>query len=265
MNDWTTKVKFRTAGDHGLVVEFADIICADINQIVKQLTKYLNDQQLKGLIEVVPTYRSVTVYFDPLIITRPQLSNYVSEILSGIKHFKESLPSRVVYVPVCYSGVMGPDLEFVARYTGLLPNEVVKLHTSKPYLVYMLGFTPGFPYLGGLPEQISVPRQEKPRTKIPAGSVGIGGNQTGFYTIESPGEWWLIGRTPIKAFNPLSPNPFLVSAGDYLHFTEITIEEYFIIRRAIEAGTYQLEVSYLQDGDSNDYNHSTRGFYNNPR
>lgn len=248
MKDVLSRVKLLIAGERGLVVEFGNAISPEINGLVQQLTRQLNNRVIAGIVEVVPTYRSATVYFDPLIISRQALERIVTQLLVDMQpHDPNGLNPRVVRVPVCYGGVLGPDLEFVARYASLSTQEVIELHTSKPYLVYMLGFTPGFPYLGGMSDQIAVPRQEKPRLKIPAGSVGIGGYQTGIYPIESPGEWWLIGRTPLKAFNPQSQNPFLVSAGDYLHFSEITIDEYFEIRREVETGTYVLEVSDLSE------------------
>ena len=239
MADYSEQVRMLVAGEHGLVVEFGNDISPEINGLVLQLTRVLKADPVAGVIEVVPTYRSLTVYFDPLLIAREALSGRVKEMLREIKpQNNQTSPARVVRVPVCYGGVLGPDLEFVARYANLSPREVVALHTGKPYLVYMLGFTPGFPYLGGMPEQIAVPRQEKPRARVPAGSVGIGGKQTGIYPIESPGEWWLIGRTPVKAFDPHRPDPFLVSAGDYLYFYEIGIEEYFDIRGQVSAGRY---------------------------
>lgn len=246
MREVLSRVKLLIAGEHGLVVEFGNVISPEINGLVQQLTRQLNSSAITGIIEVVPTYRSATVYFDPLVINRQTLAQIITQLLGDMQpHDQNQLNPRVVRVPVCYGGVFGPDLEFVARYASLSTQEVIALHTSKPYLVYMLGFTPGFPYLGGMSDRIAVPRQEKPRQKIPAGSVGIGGYQTGIYPIESPGEWWLIGRTPLKAFNPQSQNPFLVSAGDYLHFSDITIDEYFKIRRAVDEGTYILEVSAL--------------------
>ncbi len=246
MNTSLHDVKLLVAGENGLVVEFGSIISPEINVFVQQFTRLLTASTIHGIVEIVPTYRSVTVYFDPLIITRQDLSQFIRKTLNDIKPKElECLSSTLVYVPVCYGGVLGPDLEYVARYTGLSTREVITIHTSKPYLVYMLGFTPGFPYLGGLPEKIMVPRQEQPRAKVPAGSVGIGGNQTGFYPIESQGEWWLIGRTPLKAFNPKNSNPFLVAAGDYVQFQEIGMDEYFKIRREVAAGTYIPQVSHM--------------------
>lgn len=246
MNEMSSTIRMLVAGEQGLVVEFGEVISPESNVRVQQLTRLLHLKNKTGILEVVPTYRSVTVYFDPLVITRQELSGFIKDILSKIQQQDVlDLSPRVVHVPVCYGGVLGPDLEYVARFAGLSPQQVIAFHTSKPYLIYMLGFIPGFPYLGGMPSQIAVPRQEKPRDKIPGGSVGIGGNQTGFYPIESSGEWWLVGRTPIKAFNPKSDSPFLFSAGDYLLFEEISIDVYFEIRGAVEEGLYIPKVSYL--------------------
>ena len=234
------------ASEYGLVVEFGMVITPEINALAQYLTRLLNSKEREGIIEVIPTYRSVMINFDPLRITRSDLSEFIRQALSEIKpqDIKRHSP-KIVHVPVCYGGVLGPDLEFVARHTGLSAKKVIEIHTSKPYLVYMLGFTPGFPYLGGMSDKLAVPRRQKPRVKIPGGSVGIGGSQTGFYPIESSGEWWLVGRTPLKAFNAKSINPFLFSAGDYLHFDDITVDEYFNMRREVEAGTYIAEVSSI--------------------
>ncbi|MDF2569522.1 MAG: kipI 2, partial [Sporomusa sp.] len=230
----------------GLVVELGVDISPAVNKLVLQLTRLITDSNWRGVLEIVPTYRSVTVYFDPLHLTREVLTGLIRQRLGELNPMEtEYVPSRVVYIPVCYGGVLGPDLEFVAKHIGLPAQEVIAAHTAKPYLVYMLGFTPGFPYLGGLPEKLVIPRQETPRKKVPAGSVGIGGNQTGFYPIESPGEWWLIGRTPLKAFVPHRSDPFLVAAGDYIQFFDIGIDEYFTIRREVAAGIYTLQVGHI--------------------
>ncbi|WP_378955235.1 5-oxoprolinase subunit PxpB [Pelosinus sp. sgz500959] len=246
MNQDINGVKLLVAGEHGLILEFGATISPEINALVQQCTRLLNRKKIAGIIELVPTYRSLAVYFNPLVVTRQELSQIITEMISELHQLdKECLGAKIVQIPVCYGGVLGPDLEFVARSVGLSAQEVIKIHTSKPYLVYMLGFTPGFPYLGGLPDQIAVPRQEKLRINIPAGSVGIGGNQTGFYPTESKGEWWLIGRTPIKAFNSKDNNPFLVSSGDYLHFVHVGIDEYFAIRQEVEKGNYKPKISQI--------------------
>lgn len=245
-------IRLLVAGEYGMVVEFGNSITPEINALVQQLTRLLAARSIPGILEIVPTYRSATIYFDPLLISRQELTQLVMALVDEIEPQQlENIPQTVVHIPVCYGGVLGPDLEFVARYTGLTTEEVIALHTAKPYLVYMLGFTPGFPYLGGLAEKLVVPRQEKPRAKVPAGSVGIGGNQTGIYSIESPGEWWLIGRTPLKAFNPQNTDPFLLAAGNYVKFSHITIDEYFDIRRQVEAGNYRTKIHCcITEGES---------------
>ncbi|VBB09801.1 allophanate hydrolase subunit 1 [Lucifera butyrica] len=250
MNGTLKDVKMLMAGECGLVVEFGAVISPAVNGIVQQLNRLLAARPIEGILEIVPTYRAVTLYFDPLQVSRTELIRLVRQRLDEVRpQAGEGIPARIIHVPVYYGGVLGPDLDFVARYTGLAAREVVALHTSRPYLVYMLGFTPGFPYLGGLPAELVVPRQEKPRAKVPAGSVGIGGSQTGLYPVESPGEWWLIGRTPLKVFDPDRVQPFLVAAGDYLHFEDIPVEEYFAIRRQVADGAYRPWISYKAEGE----------------
>ena len=247
MNIHSTGVRMLAAGEQGLVVDFGDEISVQINRMVQRLAEDLADLKLEGVLEIIPTYRSVMIYFDPLVITRLQFTECIQTLLDQLKTEETGqLPGRVLHVPVCYGGVFGPDIDFVARRTGLTVEEVINVHTSKAYFIYMLGFTPGFPYVGGMPEQLIVPRLAKLRVKIPEGSVGISGRQTGFYTVESPGGWRIIGRTPIKAFNPEQAHPFLFAAGDYLQFKAISVDEFFAIRREVEAGTYRPEITTLQ-------------------
>lgn len=242
------QVRMLTAGEQGLVVEFGSTIAPEINSRVHALAGSLLAGRIAGIIEVVPTYRSLLVYFDPFVITREELQNRITGVLaSGSARESAQAKSRVIKIPVCYGGEFGPDLGFVAAHNSLTEEEVIHIHTSKPYLVYMLGFTPGFPYLGGMSERIATPRLEKPRTAIPAGSVGIAGSQTGFYPIESPGGWQLIGRTPFKAFNPASSRPFVFAPGDYLQFKAISAEEYNRIKRDVDTGNYSPEIGELQE------------------
>lgn len=242
-------VRILTAGEQGLVVEFGNVIDPNINRRVHQLSSRLLHEKKSEILEVVPTYRSLLIYFDPLRLSRQQLIGHISVLLNEKVQETTRTDARVISIPVCYGGEYGPDLPFVAEHNNLTEDEVVKIHTSIPYLVYMIGFTPGFPYLGGMSARIATPRLEKPRTRIPAGSVGIAGSQTGFYPVESPGGWQLIGRTPIQAFNPKADNPFLFAAGDYLQFQPILNKEYDEIRQAVEAGSYTPVVSALpQEG-----------------
>jgi inhibitor of KinA len=248
-----SEIRFLQAGEQGLVVEFGNEINAQINQQVHKLARALSSQALSSILEVIPTYRSLLVYFDPLQISRYALTKLV-ESLQADQDTAQAAPTgqdavRIVHIPVCYGGEFGPDLEFVAQHNSLSTDEVIRIHTSTPYQVYMLGFTPGFPYLGGMSEEIATPRLEKPRVRIPSGSVGIAGSQTGFYPVESPGGWQLIGRTPINGFDANSPNPFAFAAGDYLQFKGISTDEFFTIRREVEAGAYTPESTTSRGGE----------------
>jgi inhibitor of KinA len=179
------------------------------------------------------------VYFDPLAISRETLQKNIAKYLDELGSASAaSDTARIITIPVSYGGEFGPDLEFVAKHNSITEDEVVAIHTSIPYLVYMLGFAPGFPYLGGMSERIATPRLASPRVKIPAGSVGIAGKQTGIYPLESPGGWQLIGRTPLTLFDPLAKNPFVFAAGDYLQFTAIKMDEYVALKEQVASGNY---------------------------
>ena len=232
-------VRMLNAGEQGLVVEFGDAIDAAVNARVHLLAKLLTADSKDGILEVVPTYRSLFVHFNPLRISRRTLTDRIAKLLSVINTAspKDKL-ARIVAIPVCYGGEFGPDLEFVAKQNNLSIDEVISIHTSVPYLIYMLGFTPGFPYLGGMSDKIAAPRLDQPRVNIPAGSVGIGGKQTGIYPVDSPGGWQLIGRTPLRIFDASAVNPFLFAAGDYLQFESIDSGEYITLAREAEAGRY---------------------------
>jgi len=171
----------------------------------------------------------VLVCYDPLITDYDLLSSRLEKLSKTVAPGKKS-GGRLVEIPVCYGGESGPDLSFVAEHAGRKEREVIYIHSSRDYRIYMLGFLPGFPYLGGLDKRIHTPRLTAPRTKIPAGSVGIGGEQTGIYPMESPGGWQLIGRTPLKLFDVNGAEPPLYEAGDTIRFIPITSEEYHKIR-----------------------------------
>ena len=211
------KPRFLLAGDSALVVEFGDEISREVNRKVHALADALEKSSLPGLGEPVPTYRSLLIHYDPLRLSCDEVKAFVSEVLQDCEE-KPSLELRQVEVPVVYGGEFGPDIEFVAECNGFSVEEVTRLHSSATYTVYMLGFAPGFAYLGGMPEAIATPRLETPRTLVPAGSVGIAGEQTGIYPIATPGGWRLIGRTPLKLFDPERDPPTLLKAGDLVHF-----------------------------------------------
>ena len=222
---------FRSVGDRGLLMELSETINEVTNQRIRALCDSLQICAPKGVVEVIPTYRSLIVTYDPVRTTPEPIRRYLSALASMLEETSGSKPN-VVEIPVCYGGELGRDLSFVAEHNGLSPKEVIQIHSEPLYPVYMLGFTPGFPYLGGLSEKIHTPRLATPRTKVAAGSVGIANNQTGIYPIESPGGWQLIGRCPIRLFDLDRKHPFLIRAGDLLRFTPISEAEY----AALEAG-----------------------------
>jgi inhibitor of KinA len=238
-------IRMLCAGEQGLVVEFANVISPQVNARVQRLASKISQSKVEGVIELVPTYRSLLVYFDPLQIARSDLARMIERLLAVEEEVDEGGREKVrlIRVPVCYGGEFGPDLDDVARHKGLAVDDVIAIHSSRPYLVYMLGFTPGFAYLGGMSPKLAIPRLERPRTKIAAGSVGIADNQTGLYPIESPGGWRLIGRTPLQPFSPGSARPFLFAAGDYLQFVPVSAEEFVAIRRQVQAGSYSPHIT----------------------
>ncbi len=207
------------------MVEFGDKIDPEIHRKVRSATIALERNTPAGVTEVVPAYRSLLVVYDPRLTSAAELKETLIRLESESVD-EEPSPPKAVEIPVCYGGEYGPDIEFVANYHGISEEKVVAVHSSPEYLVYMLGFTPGFPFLGGLPENLHTPRLEKPRTRVPAGSVGIANGQTGVYPIESPGGWRLIGRTPLKLFDPDKAEPFLLEAGCFLKFKPISPDEF---------------------------------------
>jgi len=223
-------VRFLPAGDCGVVVEFGDQISIEINNQVRALALALAEAKIPGLVEVVPTYRSLGVQYDPTRLNGQALRVRIEATLAALDP-GQLPPPKVVRLPTCYGGEFGPDLPFVAEHAGLTEAEVIRLHSQTPYHVYMIGFTAGFAYLGGLPEKLHTPRLPSPRTKTPRGAVGIGGSQTGAYSAETPGGWRLIGRTPVPLFDPLQDPPTPMLPGDAVQFASINREEYDRLER----------------------------------
>lgn len=219
-------MKFLKAGDSALVIELGNEISPVINFKLKKITEFLDNLNKQGIKDLLPTYRSIIVYYNPLLVSFDEIKNVVEENCNFQDEKIDKIEKEIVEIPVLYGGEYGPDLENIATHNNITTEEVIKIHTSGEYLVYMLGFTPGFPYLGGMSKKIATPRLKEPRTKIPAGSVGIAGEQTGVYPIESPGGWQLLGRSPLNFFSPNSDKPFLLKAGQYIKFVSITKEEY---------------------------------------
>ncbi len=207
--------RFSPAGDSALLVELGDQIDLPTNRRLHALADWLHN--LPGLGEAVPGYATLLVHYSPLHFTYADVLDLVQRGLSQAAQMAQTTPRRVD-IPVHYGGEDGPDLQFVAHHCGLSPDEVIRRHSQVEYVVYFLGFTPGFPYLGGLDASIAAPRLESPRPRIPAGSVGIAANQTGVYPLESPGGWRIIGRTDVTLFNPLNQPPALLAPGDGVRF-----------------------------------------------
>lgn len=220
-------------GDSAIVVLFGKEISEALHAKIQAFAAYLHLHPFEGMIEYVPAFTTITIYYDPWVVSRKGKHNPYERVVSKLQHIishkvpdKPVHKSRTIEIPVCYGGSFGPDLEFVARHTKLTPEEVIAIHSMAEYLVYMIGFAPGFPYLGGMSEKISAPRKETPRSVIPQGSVGIAGIQTGVYPLETPGGWQLIGRTPLPLFQPLQSPPSLLQSGNKVRFVPITEHEF---------------------------------------
>ena len=241
------QVRIRMAGDAAVTVEFGNEISPAVNGRVRAFDLALEEAGIGGIVETVPTYRSLMVHYDPGVILYEELEKRLRELVRGLDG-RSLPPGQVLEIPVLYGGEEGPDLDFVAQHAGLSPQEVIRRHSAPEYLIYMLGFTPGFVYLGGMDESIVTPRLSAPRVKIPAGSVGIAGGQTGVYPLDSPGGWQLIGRTPVKLYDPDRERPILPEAGEYIRFYPVSREEYQKIAAGIEAGTWQCRRRTREEG-----------------
>ncbi|MFU8691369.1 5-oxoprolinase subunit PxpB [Rossellomorea sp. FS2] len=221
----------RHLGDHALVIEAGSSIDHATHVKVRSICSAIEEADPAWITDIVPAFTTVTLHYDPMKLEHPDrlpyetVMNRIHTILSSIPPGAEEEP-RTIEIPVCYGGDFGPDLESVAEWNDLTPEKVIELHSGSPYLVHMIGFSPGFPYLGGMPEEIATPRRKEPRLRVPRGSVGIAGSQTGIYPLESPGGWQLIGRTPVALFDTQACPPGILQAGDRLRFKPITPQEY---------------------------------------
>jgi len=234
-----TELKYIPSGDSAFIIKAGDMISEEVNLTVRKLLARIEMEYIEGITDFIPSYNELMVCYDPAKIGYRRLLESLRACAADLQAMHLP-PSEVVNVPVLYGGEAGPDLHHVADHNGLAARDVIRIHSSVDCLVYMLGFTPGFCYLGGMDKRIATPRQETPRLKIPAGSVGIAGEQTGIYPLESPGGWQLIGRTPLRLFNPESKPEFLFSAGDYIRFYSVDKDEFERIAAAVAAGTYQV-------------------------
>lgn len=235
------KAKILTAGDSALLIEFEQKIAPEINAQITAFVHLLKEQHIEGVTDLIPAFASLLINYDPRVIGYKDLKARIEELLK-IEVSEEASGARVFEIPVCYGGEYGPDIANIAENAGLSEQEVIDIHCSKDYLIYMLGFLPGFVYLGGLDERIHTPRLANPRISIPAGSVGIAASQTGIYPLNSPGGWQLLGMTPVKTYDPERETPILVEAGDYIRFVPVTEEEFLKIKKQVDDGTYEYVV-----------------------
>ncbi len=239
--------QIKITGDTSVAVVFGNEISIDINTRIRAFDEALAEEQIDGVYETVPTYCSLTIHYAPEKIRYDELKERL-EALLAVAHKAQKLNTIVMEIPVVYGGEYGPDLETVAAHNGMSPEDVIRIHSGAEYLIYMLGFTPGFSYMGGMDESIATPRLKTPRVLIPAGSVGIAGKQTGIYPIDSPGGWQLIGRTPVKLYDAHRDTPILLDAGLHVKFMPIDEAEYKRIETRIEQGRYHCH-SYVKEGE----------------
>lgn len=241
-----TDAKIMPEGDRALLVSFGSEIREETNRKVMKLCEQIGKEKIPGVTECVPAFCSLLVLYDPKICRYAEVKERIQVLLPGAeKTGTGTAPEKKIihHIPVCYGGMYGEDLASMEKITGLSSEEIIRIHTADTYRIYMLGFLPGFVYLGGLDRRICAPRLDVPRTSIPAGSVGIGGSQTGVYPIASPGGWRLLGWTPVRFYDPDREKPILCSAGEYIRFERMTEAEYQAVEKDVAAGTYREEVS----------------------
>ena len=218
-------MKIIPASDSSLLIDFGEAIRPDTNRHVVALFRALSAKKDSRFRNLHPAYASLLIDFDPLQCGHAELAKHVTHLMEGVQAEIE-VPARIVTIPVCYDEEFGPDLADIASHNGISLNDVVRLHTSAAYRVYFLGFSPGFAYLGGLPRELATPRLATPRSRVPAGSVGIAGEQTAVYPIQSAGGWRLIGRTPMAMFDIQSDPPTTLQTGDQVRFEAIPRGEF---------------------------------------
>lgn len=236
------KVHIVDCSDASLSVVFGNEIDEQLNRQTMAFANAVNENFSEKVIDVCPTYSSVNIMYDPVSINRKELKRKLKQLLKNeVTDSGSDKKSFIWKIPVCYGGKCGEDLEDTAALTGMSAEELVYTHSKTLYRIYMLGFLPGFAYLGGLDNKICAPRLKSPRLEIPDGSVGIGGNQTGIYPLASPGGWRLIGRTPVDVYNPKRTPAVLYSAGDYIKFEPVDYEDFLRIQKLIEKNSYKYE------------------------
>lgn len=233
--------------EDALTINLGSKVDEKVNRQLVQLKAAIIELELEGIIDIVLSYTSLIIYFDVLKTDSNKIATSLKTLdLEKLEDKKYAY--KVVVIPVCYGGEFGPDIKRF-KENGLVPEEVISLHSNTEYLVYMLGFMPGFPFLGGLNEKLFKSRLDSPRTNIPAGSVGIGGRQTGMYPFDSPGGWNLLGRTPVPLYDNARENAILYEAGDKIIYKSIDEAEYYQIKEAYSKGEYTVDIEYRGEED----------------
>lgn len=238
INGTNEHVRFLPAGDTALVVEFGDRLDRELSERVLRLGAQVRTARLTGVIETVATFRSLLVHYDPLRTSNARLVSIIKHLLD--EGSAQTPPRRLWRIPACYEPACAPDLDDVAQRTGLTTAEVMRLHSSCRFHVYMIGFVPGYPYMGDLPAALVLPRRVDPRVRVPAGSIAIATTMTAIYPIECPGGWHLIGTTPVRLFEPGAARPALLSPGDTVQFEPVNASELERLRAAVAAGAYRV-------------------------
>ena len=229
-------MRFLPAGDTAVIVEFSDRIDRVVSDRVLRLSALVRAANLPGVVETVPTFRSLLVHYDPLATESASVTVAIKNLLDSSRG--EAKPVTLWRIPACYAASHAPDLAEVAQRTGLSASDVIRLHSGTRYHVYMIGFVPGYPYMGDLPAPLSLPRRADPRVRVPAGSIAIATTMTAIYPLESPGGWHLIGATPVRLFDARWQKPALFGPGDAVQFEPIAPAEFDAIRAAVAADAY---------------------------
>ncbi|MFD1926741.1 5-oxoprolinase subunit PxpB [Sporosarcina siberiensis] len=232
---------YKPAGDSAILMDLDSGINEETNTRIIHLASFIESKSEEGFGEVIIGYQSVLVQYNPLKLSYQKAIDQLKR-LEEVLNNTGSQSRRTIEIPVLYGGDHGPDLEKVAQHNKLTIEDVISIHSKSQYLVYFLGFTPGYPFMGGMSKEIATPRLESPRFAIPPGSVGIAKDQTGIYPVASPGGWNLIGNTPLRLYNSEKSNPFLLKAGDFVTFRSIQVEEYDEIKDQVEKDTYKLVI-----------------------